>query len=283
MSVVTRFAPSPTGLLHLGTAYSALFAWRAARAVGGRFLLRIEDIDRTRCRPELAAALLEDLAWLGLDWDGPVRVQSEHFADYRQALDRLAREGLLYPCFCTRAAIRAEISAAAGAPHGPDGPLYPGTCRGLPPAERARRIAAGESFALRLDAARAAARAGPLWFEDGARGPIAADATRHGDVVLARKDTPASYHLAVTVDDALQGVTLVTRGDDLLSATHVHRLLQALLALPMPRYHHHALILDAAGRRLAKRDGSLSLSALRAAGHTPDEVRAMADPAIKEA
>ncbi|HUH83925.1 MAG TPA: tRNA glutamyl-Q(34) synthetase GluQRS [Stellaceae bacterium] len=275
--VVTRFAPSPTGLLHLGHAYAALIAWRAARKAGGRFVLRIEDIDQTRCRSEFAAAIPQDLAWLGLDWDGPVRVQSEHFADYRRALDRLQDKGVLYPCFCTRVAIAAEIAAAAAAPQGPDGPLYPGTCRDLSMAERARRIAAGESFALRLDARRAQALTGPLSWEDADRSLIAADAALHGDVVLARKDTPASYHLAVTVDDALQGVTLVTRGEDLFAATHVHRLLQALLDLPRPRYRHHPLLLDAAGRRLAKRDKALTLRALRETGRTPAEVCALAE------
>jgi glutamyl-Q tRNA(Asp) synthetase len=274
--VVTRFAPSPTGLLHLGHAYAALVAWRAARDAAGRFLLRIEDIDRTRCRADFAAAIVTDLRWLGLDWDGPVRAQSEHFADYKAALDRLERRGVLYPCFCTRAAIKAEVARADAAPHGPEGALYPGTCRVLPRKDRERRVAAGESFALRLDAAKAAALAGPLrWHEDGA-GAIAVDATLHGDAVLARKDTPASYHLAVTVDDALQAVTLVTRGSDLFSATHIHRLLQALLDLPTPRYRHHRLLTDAAGRRYAKRDRGLTLQALREAGRTPDEVRAMA-------
>jgi glutamyl-Q tRNA(Asp) synthetase len=274
--VVTRFAPSPTGLLHLGHAHAALFAWHNARQAGGRFLLRVEDIDRTRCREEYAAAILDDLGWLGLDWDGAVRRQSEHLGDYRNALDRLAAQGLIYPCFCTRAAIQAEIGRADAAPHGPDGPLYPGTCRGLDTATRRARQAAGEPFALRLDGTKAARVAGPLAWEDAAAGRVAADPESHGDVVLARKDTPTSYHLAVTVDDALQGVTLVTRGADLFPATHIHRLLQALLGLPTPRYHHHALLTDASGRRYAKRDRALTLRALREAGHTPAEVRAMA-------
>ena len=275
--IVTRFAPSPTGLLHLGHAYSALFAWVCARgADGGRFLLRIEDIDQGRCRPEYTDAILEDLAWLGLDWDGPVRRQAEHFGDYARALERLKAMGLIYPCFCTRAAIQAEIALADAAPHGSAGSLYPGTCRALSAAERERRIAGGESYALRLDMAQAAARAGTLEWEDSEAGRVAADPTSHGDVVLARKDTPASYHLAVTVDDAIQGVTLVTRGLDLFGATHVHRLLQALLDLPTPRYWHHRLITDAGGRRFAKRDRSLTLRALRKAGRTPAEVRAMA-------
>ena len=274
--IVTRFAPSPTGLLHLGHAYSALFAWVCARGAGGLFLLRIEDIDRGRCRPEHTGAILEDLAWLGLDWDGPVRRQAEHFEDYARALDRLEAMGLIYPCFCTRAAIQAEIALAGAAPHGSEGPLYPGTCRALSAAERERRIADGQSYALRLDTAQAATRAGPLEWEDSEAGRVAADPTSHGDVVLARKDTPASYHLAVTVDDAIQGVTLVTRGRDLFGATHVHRLLQALLDLPTPRYWHHRLLTDASGKRFAKRDQSLTLRALREAGKTPADVREMA-------
>ena len=274
--IVTRFAPSPTGYLHLGHAHSALTGWRAARRAGGRFLLRLEDIDQTRCRPEFAAAILEDLAWLGLDWDGPVRVQSEHFADYRAALDRLEAAALLYPCFCTRAAIKAEMARAVAAPHGPEGPLYPGTCRALEPAERARRVAVGESFALRLDVAAALARCGPLFWEDEIARRIAADPASLGDVVLARKEAPASYHLAVTVDDALQGVTLVTRGVDLFAATHIHRLLQALLDLPVPRWCHHPLLTDAAGRRFAKRDRAQTLRALREAGHGPADVRVLA-------
>jgi len=273
---VTRFAPSPTGHLHLGHAHSALVGWRAAREAGGRFLLRVEDIDRTRCRPEFTAAILADLAWLGLDWDGEVRLQSQHFAEYRAALDRLAQQGLLYPCFCSRAAIKAEVMHADQAPHRVDGPRYPGTCRALAPAERERRVAVGERFALRLDAARTVALTGPLWWQDEITGRVAADPASHGDVVLARKDMPTSYHLAVAVDDAAQGVTLVTRGEDLFAATHVHRLLQALLGLPVPRWRHHPLLTDASGRRYAKRDRALSLRALRAAGHTPQAVRAMA-------
>jgi glutamyl-Q tRNA(Asp) synthetase len=205
-----------------------------------------------------------------------VRIQSEHLADYRDALDRLARQGLLYPCFCTRADIQAEVARADAAPHGPDGPLYPGTCRTLAPAEREARMAAGTPFALRLDAARAAALVGPLSWQDDIAGTITADAAGHGDVVLARKDAPTSYHLAVTVDDARQSVTLVTRGMDLFAATHVHRLLQALLGLPAPRYRHHALITDASGRRLAKRDRAQTLRALRDSGRSPEEVRALA-------
>ena len=278
MAVVTRFAPSPTGWLHLGHAHAALFAQRAARASGGRFLLRIEDIDTGRCRPEFEAAIYEDLAWLGLDWEKPVRRQSEHMAEYAAAVARLENMGLIYPCFCTRAAIKAEIERAADAPQGPDGPIYPGICRTLAQDERARRIASGESYALRLDMARAAARAGRLTWTDRGRGTVIAAPEKFGDVVLARKDTPTSYHLAVTLDDATQGVTLVTRGEDLAPATDIHRLLQALLGLPTPEYHHHRLITDAAGKRLAKRDRASTLRDLREAGHSPDEVRRMALP-----
>ena len=277
-TVVTRFAPSPTGLLHLGHAHSALFAHRLARAAGGRFLLRIEDIDRTRCRPEFSAAILEDLAWLGLDWDGAVRVQSAHMDEYAASLASLSARGLLYPCFCTRAAIAREIAAIGNAPHGVDGPLYPGTCRNLPESERNARVAAGEPHALRLDIAAAlAAVPRPLLCEEVREGVFAADpAPLFGDVVLARKDMPASYHLCVTHDDAVQGVTLVTRGSDLRPATHLHRLLQALMGWPVPRWRHHRLLAGPDGRRLAKRDGAVTLRALREAGHAPAAVRAMA-------
>lgn len=281
MSIVTRFAPSPTGLLHLGHARAALFASQLARDAGGRFLLRLEDLDATRCRPEFAAAILEDLAWLGLDWDGEVRVQSAHLEAYRSLLANLCTRGLVYPCFCTRNAIRAEIVAAAAAPHGfsavaPDGaPRYPGTCRRLSRREREARIDAGESYALRLDMQAAIRIAGPLAFiEAGVEAD--ADPAPFGDVVLGRKEIPASYHLAVAHDDALQGVTLVTRGDDLREATAVQRLLQTLFGWPAPEYRHHPLMLNADGARLAKRDRAMSLRALRAAGVGPAEVRAMA-------
>lgn len=272
----TRFAPSPTGLLHLGHAYCALFAHHLARRVGGRFLVRLEDIDPGRCRAHFEAALLEDLRWLGLDWDGPVRRQSEHMSEYRRALEMLETQGLLYPCFCTRKDIEAEIARSGHAPHGPDGGLYPGTCRGLSAAERNRRRQAGLSFALRLDMGRAMALAGPLFWQDREVGTIAARPDLFGDVVLARKDTPASYHLAVCWDDALQGVTLISRGADLFAATHVHRLLQALLGLPVPDYQHHPLLTDANGRRFAKRDHALTIAALRDQGLTSQQVRVMA-------
>ena len=274
-AVVTRFAPSPTGYLHLGHVCSALAGWHAARGAGGMFLLRLEDIDPTRCRPEYADAIIDDLAWLGLDWDGPIRRQSEHLADYRAALARLDEQGLLYPCFCTRREIRDEIARAGGAPHltpeGDFGAPYPGTCRRLARAEREMRLAEAADYALRLDVGAALARTGPLaWFEHDRS--VAADPAALGDVVLARKETPTSYHLAVTVDDALQGVTLVTRGVDLFAATHIHRLLQALLELPTPRYRHHGLLTDAQGRRLAKRDRALTVRAMRESGMSAEEV-----------
>jgi glutamyl-Q tRNA(Asp) synthetase len=267
LGAVTRFAPSPTGRLHLGHAHAALFAARA----GARFLLRLEDIDATRCRPEFTAAIFEDLEWLGLRWEEPVRVQSAHFAEYRAVLEALSARRLLYPCFCTRA----DITAAVAAQHGP-AHIYPGTCRGLDPALAAARVAAGEAHALRLDVARALAETGPLTFQDLIHGPRRCDPLAQGDVVLARKDVPASYHLCVTHDDARQGVTLVTRGEDLLEATDIHRLLQALMGWPEPLYAHHGLIRDTEGRRLAKRDQAPTLRALREAGRSPAEVRAMA-------
>ncbi len=276
MTETTRFAPSPTGLLHLGHAHSALFAASRAAVPGGRFLLRIEDIDRGRCRAEFETAIFENLSWLGLQWEKPVRRQSDHMADFSSALVHLEAAGLLYPCFCTRADIRREISAADSAPHGPDGPLYPGTCRNLTPQQRAARSDAGDAFALRLDMAVAIETVGPLDWIDRVRGRQVAAPEIFGDVVLARKDTPTSYHLAVTMDDHLQGVTLVTRGEDLFEATHVHRLLQALLGLRTPVYEHHRLLTDADGKRFAKRDRALTLASLRDAGETPETVRAMA-------
>ncbi len=278
MSIVTRFAPSPTGYLHLGHAASAQFAWRQARTVGGRFLLRFEDIDPTRCRPEFAASIQEDMAWLGLGWDGAVRFQSAHMAEYRAALDRLDTMGLLYPCFCTRADILREVAESAAAPHAPDGSLvYPGTCRGLATVQRDARLAANERFALRLDMSAAVARIGSeLTFYERGEGRLPCRPEKFGDVVLGRKETPASYHLCVTHDDALQGVTLVTRGEDLKAATDVHRLLQTLMGWPEPAYAHHRLLRDAQGRRLAKRDRGVTLRDLRAAGFSPDEVLARA-------
>lgn len=265
--ITSRFAPSPTGRLHLGHAWSALLAHDFARERGGAFLLRIEDIDPNRSRPEDVEGIVEDLTWLGLAWDGAMVFQSRRLPLYAEALDRLKADGLVYPCFCTRAAIAAEIAASASAPQGPDGPLYPGTCRILSPTERERRMES-EPHAWRLDAASAAAAAGPLYWSDGDT-EVQVEPEAHGDVVLARKDAPTSYHLAVTVDDAAQGITDVVRGRDLYAATDVHRLLQALLGLPTPLYHHHPLLLDGEGRRLAKRHGAPMLTDLRAAGADP--------------
>ena len=273
--IVTRFAPSPTGFLHLGHAYSALFAEKAARAEGGKFLLRIEDIDRGRCRLEFESAIKEDLRWLGLNWDSVVIRQSDRFDLYKKALSNLSTRHLIYPCFCTRKEIQAELMRSGNAPHGLDGPVYPGTCRSRSAEERKQKINRGEPYALRLDVAKASDEVGTLTFHDGQYGEVSVDPTIGGDIILSRKDTPASYHLAVTVDDAAQGVTLVTRGRDLFAASHVHRLLQALLDLPVPEYHHHRLITDSAGRRFAKRDQAVTLAALRAEGHSPQDLREM--------
>lgn len=273
MPHVTRFAPSPTGFLHLGHAYSALRA-AAAAGPGGTFLLRLEDIDSIRCTPDYCDAVEEDLRWLGLDWPQPVRRQSRHLDEYARAIATLADQGLLYPCFCTRREILAEIGDIHRAPHGPDGPLYPGTCRHRSATERAERMAAGEPYALRLDMTEARRRAGPsLRWHDVEAGWQDATPEMFGDVVLARKDTPTSYHLAVTLDDALQGITLVTRGTDLFAATHIHRLLQALFGLPVPSYAHHPLLCGPDGKRYAKRDRSLTLRSLRTDGISPAEVR----------
>lgn len=262
--IVTRFAPSPTGLLHLGHAFAALMA----AETGERFLLRVEDIDTSRSREMYVTAIYEDMAWLGLRWDEPVLRQSTRFDAYREALAKLDAQGFLYPCFCTRA----DIAAASEAPHGPEGPTYPGTCRHRSPEDREARIEYGSHYALRLNVAKAAARTGALSFEEHGK-TVAVDPLIFGDIVLARKDTPASYHLAVVVDDAFQGVTRVTRGVDLLAATHVQRLLQALLGLPAPAYAHHRLILDAAGKKFSKRDHAVTLRDLRDHGVTPEKIR----------
>jgi glutamyl-Q tRNA(Asp) synthetase len=284
---VFRFAPSPNGYLHLGHALSALLNADRARATGGRLLLRIEDIDETRCRPEYEAAIHEDLAWLGLTFEQPVRRQSEHYDDYRAALAKLEAAGLVYPSFESRAEIArmvGERETRGFWPRDPDGaPLYPGDAKSIAAAERARRLQASEPYALRLDMAAALARTGSLtWTETGSgpsgeTGTIAADPAANpaiwGDVILARKDTPTSYHLAVVVDDASQGVTDVVRGRDLFHATSVHRLLQALLGLAQPRYHHHRLILDADGNKLSKSTLATGLRELRAQGVTAPEIR----------
>jgi glutamyl-Q tRNA(Asp) synthetase len=275
--IVTRFAPSPTGYLHIGHAYSALDAWHRAATAGGRFILRIEDIDGGRCKPDFEDAIYEDLAWLGLTWESPVRRQSEHLDDYAAALAQLHKAGMTYPCFCTRGEIKAEIERMGGAPHlQAGGAVYPGTCLALSDDERQERLAAGKEHVVRLRMEQAAGAVGALHWHDVVLGDVAIDVMRHGDIVLARKDIPTSYHLSVTVDDAKQGITLVTRGEDLVPYTDIHRVLQALLGLNPPIYHHHKLLTDKAGRRLAKRDRSLTLRALRLAGATPEKVRTMA-------
>jgi glutamyl-Q tRNA(Asp) synthetase len=282
---IFRFAPSPNGYLHLGHAYSALLNDDMARACDGRLLLRIENIDASRCRPEYETAIYEDLRWLGISWSEPVRRQSEHFADYRAAVAKLEAAGLLYPSFESRseiAAMVAERERAGPWPRDPDDvPLYPGVAGMMPAEERARRRREGQPFALRLEAAAAAARTGPLsWSESGSgpqrqTGRVTAEPQRWGDVVLARKELPTSYHLAVAVDDALQGVTDVVRGQDLFWATGIHRLLQVLLGLPEPAYHHHGLILDDDGRKLSKATQATSLRQLRAAGASAADIRRM--------
>lgn len=271
--LITRFAPSPTGYLHIGHAYSALFACEAARQSGGRFLLRIEDIDSQRCRPEFERATFEDLNWVGIHWHGEPLRQSAHMARYAQALEHLQAEGLVYPCFCSRKQIRMEVEQSGRAPHGPSHELvYPGICRDIDPAERERRIAKGEPFAWRLDIARAMALTGPLHWHDCRAGWVEARPEALGDPILARKDTPTSYHLAVVLDDHMQGVNLVSRGEDLFHATHLHRLLQELFGITPPRYYHHNLIADSRGERLAKRNRAITLRHLRDIGRTPADI-----------
>jgi len=272
--MITRFAPSPTGLLHLGHAYAALVAHRLAHQHHGTFLLRFEDIDHTRVRPEFYDAIEEDLHWLGLSWSGTPLRQTDRLPAYAAAIEQLNTTQILYPCFCTRRDIAEETARITNAPHGPEGPLYPGTCRALSADQRAALLAANTPHCWRLDAAAASQRLGPLTFHDQRHGEIPVDPALLGDVILARKDIATSYHLAVVVDDAFQHISLVTRGEDLLPSTHVHRLLQALLALPEPTYHHHPLLLDANGQRLAKRDDSQTLRSLRQSGSTPANILA---------
>lgn len=280
---VFRFAPSPNGFLHLGHAYSALLNFDLARKGGGRFLLRIEDIDPIRCRPEFETAIFEDLSWLGIEWEQPVRRQSEHLEFYRDALDRLSHEGLIYSSFESRAQIKKLVQAKdqAGAwPRDPDnGPLYPGDAKRMSAEERSAKIKSGAPYVLRLDIAAASERAGKLsWTEqgagpDGETGEVAAKPEQWGDVILARKETPTSYHLSVVVDDALQGVTQIVRGVDLFWATGVHRLLQELLGLPQPVYLHHPLLPDEAGKKLSKSTAATGLRELRAKGASPESIR----------
>ncbi len=283
MPPVFRFAPSPNGYLHLGHAYSALLNFDIARRSGGRLLLRIEDIDPARCRPEFEAAIYQDLGWLGITWETPVRRQSEHLADYRAALEKLTAMGLIYPAFESRAEIAglvAQREAQATWPRDPDGvSLYPGTAKSLPPVERARLLDSGMPYALRLDMAAARALAPDLgWIErgegpEGETGGVAARSEAWGDVILARKETPTSYHLSVVIDDALQGITEVVRGADLFWSTSVHRLLQHLLGLPQPAYRHHRLVRDGEGRKLSKSSAATALRELRTQGMTPADIR----------
>lgn len=267
--MITRFAPSPTGSLHLGHAYAAWVAWSEARAVGGQFLFRWEDIDPSRCRPEYEERILNDLAWLGMQPEAEPLRQSARYEAYSAALSKLADRELIYPCFCTRK----DIRQADSAPHGPEGPIYPGHCRTLSSDERQARITKGQAYALRLNMTRAMDFVSePLCWQDQRLGSRVANPLAFGDVVLARKETPTSYHLAVTIDDAFQGVTLVTRGEDLVAATDIHRLLQALLELTVPVWQHHRLICDEQGKRLATRDQACALHTLRKQGITPKKV-----------
>ncbi len=268
---VTRFAPSPTGLLHIGHAFSALTAFHG-RGPGGSFHLRIEDIDPFRCKEDYTDAIVEDLKWLGLDWETPIRKQSDHMADYARALDKLHSLQVLYCCFCSRSEIMTEIKSSGHAPHGPDGPIYPGICRGLTQMERKSRLAKGKNYARRLDMEAAISRAGRLAWSDSNNQFFKADPRQFGDVVLARKDIPTSYHLAVTVDDHLQGITLVHRGSDLRPSTDIHKLLQNLLDYGTPIYDHHHLLTDRNGRRLSKRNKSITIRALRDQGYSREAV-----------
>ncbi len=273
-AVTTRFAPTPSGPLHVGHLLAALEARQYADQLGGRCLLRIEDIDITRSRSgEWVELMYEDLAWLGLEFDGDVMVQSHRFGVYAGVLEQLRLRGLLYPCFCTRREIRAQIAEMGRAPHGSLGYIYPGTCRCLPPEIVEERLSRGDAHTWRIDMQLVQDLVGCLQWEDQNHGVQRCVPTECGDVVLARKDMPTSYHLSVVVDDAAQGVTLVTRGEDLFEATHIHRALQAVLGLPVPLYAHHCLLRDNDGKRLAKRDGARSIASLRAAGYTPGDIR----------
>lgn len=281
--VTTRFAPTPSGPLHVGHLLAALRARQLAERLGGQCLLRIEDIDVIRSRSgEWVELMFEDLAWLGLVFDGEVMVQSHRFDVYADVLEQLRARGLLYPCFCTRSEIRAQIAEMGRAPHGSLGVIYPGTCRRLPREIVQERLARGDAHTWRLDMQRAQDLVGCLQWEDMNRGVQRCVPTECGDVVLARKDMPTSYHLSVVVDDAAQGVSHVTRGEDLFEATHIHRVLQAVLGLPVPLYAHHCLLRDNDGKRLAKRDGARSLASLRAAGYTPEDVRRSLQEALSQ-
>lgn len=272
---ITRFAPSPTGLLHLGHAFSALLAFKSAQKNQGKFILRIEDIDTSRARPEFEEAIYRDLSWLGITWEHPVRRQSNHFDDYQKALDKLENLGVLYPCFCSRADIRKEIKNSTNAPHGPEGPLYPGTCRHLSDQERADRTGQGIPFAIRLNLEKALNQVPEalFYYEKSFKTP--ANPETLGDVVLARKETPSSYHLSVVVDDHLQSISHIIRGQDLAHTTPIHCLLQKLLGYSTPHYHHHDLLVGEDGKRFAKRDQSLTLETLKIEGKTLKDIETL--------
>ena len=272
---VTRFAPSPTGFMHIGHAFAAFFAAEKARSSGGSFLLRIEDIDQSRCRANYLDGIYEDLEWLGLNWEYPVRLQSNNMDDYQKALDKLKRQGIIYPCFCTRKEIKAEIKRAGGAPHGMEGTVYPGLCRALTPVLREKKLNSGLPYAFRLDVKKALKLVGELTWTDLIMGEQKVEPYELGDIVIARKDTPTSYHLAVTVDDAIQGVTLVTRGEDLSLSTSIHRLIQSLLDLQPPTYYHHQLLKGPNGTKLSKRDETMTIRSLRHSGKTPEDIKKM--------
>jgi len=273
-NMITRFAPSPTGHLHKGHAWSALTAFEKAQRSGGTFLLRIEDIDFNRCDSANTSQILEDLAWLGIEWEEPVRTQSEHLSDFSAAAEKLQERDLLYPCFCTRKDIQREIEAAGHAPHGSEGPLYPGTCRRMSEEERSERITSGASYALRLDLSKALDLIdAPITWYDSIHGEQVAKPEPLGDAVIVRKDIGTSYHLAVVCDDGLQGITDIVRGFDLFESTHLHCVLQHLLGLPVPVYHHHELLTDEKGNRLAKRDKSITLKSLRESGVSSEALK----------
>ncbi|MBO37653.1 MAG: tRNA glutamyl-Q(34) synthetase GluQRS [Rhodospirillaceae bacterium] len=279
--VVTRFAPSPTGFLHIGHAYAALCAYNYSKIHGGKFILRIEDIDEDRCREKYVKAIYEDLDWLGLSWEQPVRKQSNHFDEYKVALKKLDSLGLLYPCFCTRRDIRDEIKRAGGAPHGPEGPIYPGTCKSIPIKRRDLKLTAGQPHAFRLDIEKALKLVGNQKWLEFNKGHQTAKPEVFGDIVIARKDIPTSYHLSVTVDDAIQGITLVTRGEDLATATSLHCLLQSLLGLDTPAYLHHPLIMEDNGKKFSKRDNSTTIRALRLSGKSPKDIKKIIEKKTK--
>ena len=276
--LVTRFAPSPSGYLHLGHAYSAIFAYKIAKENDGKFILRMEDIDKTRCKTKFEQAIFEDLEWLGLKWDNPVRRQSEHFAYYQEALQKLKHRALIYPCFCTRSDILTEIMSANAAPHKGTSLIYPGTCRHLPVNVRKTKILNNENYSLRLDSERALNLSNSLYWQEHSLGKIKVKAKYFNDIIIARKDVPTSYHLAVTLDDHIQGITLVTRGEDLFESTHIQRVIQSLLGLRVPIYRHHQLLKNSKGKRFAKRNYSVTLRHLRESGYSGDSLwKAMAN------